>query len=149
MENLDLAAMIQYSLTPGIMISSSALFLLGLQTRFSNLFSRVRTLNHERRSLESSSEMNTQRLKNLNLQLDRLMDRVACVKNAIFCFYFAILSFIATVLCLFLEEVAPFSVEAAGLGFFITGMMLILAAVFFLLREISLGAAILELERRS
>ena len=39
-------------LAPAVMISSSALLLLGFQTKFSNLASRFRTLNYELRELK-------------------------------------------------------------------------------------------------
>ena len=79
MDHLDAAQIIHYILTPAVMISSSALFLLGLQNRLSNLFSRFRALNHERRSLSqmaSRSAKDNERLDNVVLQLDRLMRRV-------------------------------------------------------------------------
>lgn len=148
MENPDLAAMIQYSLAPGVMISSSALFLLSLQNRFSNLFSRFRVLNHERRVLEKSGS-EKERLHNLIEQLDRLILRTGCVKSAILCLYLAVASFVGTVLSLFLEHFSRLPAAGIAATAFLSGVLLILVAVIFMIREITLASHILLLERRT
>ena len=149
---MEIGQIIQYSLTPGIMISSSALFLLGLQTRFSNLFSRFRVLNQERRTLEQASSRSAkenERLQNLILQLDQLTKRARTVKNAILCFYVAILCFVGTSLCLFLTHSADFPLVKTGLLIFFAGMIFILMACLLLISEIAIAFHILRLERRS
>ena len=152
MDKMEIGQLIQYSLTPGIMISSSALFLLGLQTRFSNLFSRFRVLNQERRALEQASPRNAdenKRLQNLVLQLDQLIRRAGTIKNAILCFYGAILCFVGTSLCLFLAHFTALPLGKIGaLGFF-AGMVFILTACLFLISEVVIAFNILALERRS
>ena len=151
MDRVEVAQIIQYSLTPGIMISSSALFLLGLQTRFSNLFSRFRILNQERRALEhlpARDSVAGERLQSVVLQLDRILKRTSAVKNAILFFYGAILCFIGTCLSLFLSPWAPQFATAGLLAFFV-GIMSILAASVFMIREIALAYHILELEHSS
>ena len=152
MDKIQIGQIIQLSLTPGIMISSSALFLLGLQNRFSNLFARFRALNQERRVLEHSTSRTSieeERLKNLILQLGRLMDRVYAVKNAILCFYIAILCFITTSLLLLFSHYFTFLPMEVDLCAFFIGMLFILAACVFMIREIILAFRILALERHS
>ncbi len=152
MDKIQVGQIIQLSLTPGIMISSSALFLLGLQTRFSNLFSRFRILNQERRTLEqapSRAPRENERLQNLILQLERLMKRVYAVKNAIFFFYSGILCFIGTSLLLFLAHSIALIPAETGLFVFFAGMLLIFTACLFMIQEIAIAFNILQLERRS
>ncbi len=151
MNQTEAGQIIQLSLTPGIMISSSALFLLGLQTRFSNLFSRFRALNQERRTLEHHSPRTSrdeERLKNLTLQLNRLIIRVSAVKNAILFLYFGILCFITTCLLLFFSYTTSLP-SKISIAVFCIGMLFILSAGIFMIREIILSFRILELERRS
>lgn len=149
---MEVGHIIQLSLTPGIMISSSALFLLGLQTRFSNLFSRFRVLNQERRTLEQAPSRvpkDNERLQNLILQLDRLMKRVHAVKNAILFFYSGILCFIGTSLLLFFAHSSAHIPAKINLFVFFAGMLLIFIACLFMIWEIVLAFHILRLERRS
>src|SRR3989338_954931 len=107
MELSNLVQQIQYMLAPAIMVSSSALLLLGYQNKFSALFNRFRSLNQERRLLvqkikrESAEE---DRLGNLKAQLGRLFKRATNVKNAIVLTYSAIICFLATSVFLFLNK---------------------------------------------
>ncbi len=152
MDKMEVGQIIQLSLTPGIMISSSALFVLGLQTRFSNLFNRFRLLNQERRALEqvsSRTSVQNERLQNLILQLERLMKRVYAVKNAIFFLHSGILCFISTCLSLFLAHSTALIPAQISLFAFFAGMLSILTACLFLIQEIAIAFHILQLERRS
>lgn len=148
----DAVEMIQYSLAPGLMISSSALFLSSLQSRFSNLFIRFRSLNHERRNLDSAasaSEKDKLRLASVTQQLNRLFLRVRFIKNAIISLYLAILCFVSTCISLFFARSTSFPVINLGLGMFFAGMLLILTAAVLLIIEVSQAYHILKVERRS
>ncbi len=149
MNQAEVGQIIQSSLAPGIMISSSGLFLLGLQTRFSNLFSRFRALNQERRALELAGPEGKERHESVIRQLDGLLKRVRAVKNAILFLYAGIFCFIAASLSLFLAY-TPLQVPG-GCGFaaFFAGMLFICCAVFFMVREILFSFHILRLERNS
>ncbi len=152
MDKLEAGQIIQLSLTPGIMISCTALFLLGLQTRFSNLFGRFRAMNQERRVLEqipSRTSKENDRLQNLALQLDRLIKRARVVKSAILFFYAGVVCFILSSLALFLAHSTSFISAKIGLLAFFSGMLLILAGCLCLIREIVLAFNILQLERQS
>jgi len=152
MDHLDAAQIIHYILTPAVMISSSALFLLGLQNRLSNLFSRFRALNHERRSLSqmaSRSAKDNERLDNVVLQLDRLMRRVRYVKNAVIYLYLAVVAFIGTSLCLFLTRYAFLPLVKTALFIFFAGLLFMLLALVLLISEVTIAYYILRLEQRS
>ena len=152
MDHLDAAQIIHYILTPAVMISSSALFLLGLQNRLSNLFSRFRALNHERRSLgqmASRSAKDNERLDNVVLQLDRLMRRVRYVKNAVIYLYLAVVAFIGTSLCLFLTRYAFLPLVKTALFIFFAGLLFMLLALVLLISEVTIAYYILRLEQRS
>ena len=152
MDHLDAAQIIHYILTPAVMISSSALFLLGLQNRLSNLFSRFRALNHERRSLgqmASRSAKDNERLDNVVLQLDRLMRRVRYVKNAVIYLYLAVVAFIGTSLCLFLTRYAFLPLVKTALFIFFAVLLFMLLALVLLISEVTIAYYILRLEQRS
>ena len=51
MDITEIVQEIQYVLSPAVMVSSSALLLLGLQNKFSSLANRFRALNQEKRVL--------------------------------------------------------------------------------------------------
>lgn len=149
---MDTAQIIQYSLTPAVMISSAALFLLGLQNRFSSLFARFRALNQERRSLSRLAERHhdeDERLKNILVQLDQLMQRVRRIKDAITSCYLAVLCFIGTSLCLFLSRYSSLRVGAVAVVTFLAGVLFIFAACLFLIFEVRLAFRILQIERKA
>ncbi|MBI3999160.1 MAG: DUF2721 domain-containing protein [Candidatus Omnitrophica bacterium] len=142
---------IQYMLAPAIMISSSALLLLGFQNKFSSLFNRFRALNQEKRSLDqkpSRNEVENKRLENLREQLARIFGRASYVKNAIFATYTAIVCFIATSIFLFLNIYSPLKLPYLTICFFLLGLILILASSFFMLIETRISFRILLLERK-
>jgi len=143
---------IQYTLAPAIMISSSALLLLGLQAKFSNLFNRFRALNQERRILDlktNRSPVEDERLSNLKQQLHRLMLRILHTKNAISLNYLAIVCFLATSIFLFLNIYTPLELSHFTITFFSAGLVLVLISACFMIAEIGIAFNILKLERKS
>ena len=152
MEISQIVQQIQYTLAPAIMISSSALLLLGFQNKFSALFNRFRMLNQEKRSLvEKTNRSKTEglRLENLEEQLPRLARRAAHVKNAIVLAYAAIISFVMTSVLLFLHPYANSRLLHATLAFCLLGLLLILTGAFFMIAEVLISFNILTLERKS
>ncbi|MBI4372129.1 MAG: DUF2721 domain-containing protein [Candidatus Omnitrophica bacterium] len=152
MELSSLVQQIQYMLAPGIMISSSALLLLGYQTKFSNLFNRFRALNQEKRLLAQKSKREVgedERLENLKEQLVRLFKRAGYVKNAIVLTYAAIISFIATSVFLFVNNYTDSEFIYLTLSCFLLGLTLVLLGSLLMLAEVSLSFHILQLERKS
>lgn len=152
MEIDQIVRQIQYTLAPAIMISSSALLLLGFQNKFSALFNRFRMLNQEKRALaEKTNKSKTEalRLESLEEQLPRLAQRAAHVKNAIVLTYAAIISFVATSVLLFLHPYTDTGLIHATLAFCLLGLLLILTCSFFMIAEVLISFNILTLEQKS
>ncbi len=148
----QIAQEIQYTLAPAIMISSSALLLLGFQNKFSSLFNRFRALNQEKRNLSQKTGRDAQesiRLENLQKQLPRLMRRARFVKNAILAAYAAILSFITTSILIFLNIYSQIKLTPATIASFLVGLALILASSVFMMIETAIAFHILRLEEKS
>lgn len=143
---------IQFVLAPAVMISSSALLLLGFQTKFSNLASRFRTLNHELRELKKSprqEDWQKERFESLGLQVNHLFQRATHVKNAILLTYGAILFFVLTSVLIFLD------VHGVGSLFkwiqlsFVLGLLVEFSAVLTLMIEVALAFKVIKIEFRS
>ncbi len=148
----DAAQIIQYTLSPAVMISSAALLLLGLQNKFSNLFNRFRMLNQERRVLaqkKDRSAFENERFENLRIQLERLASRTSYVKNAIVLLDFTIGCFVLTSACLFLSRYGRVPAGYPAIALFLAGMSCLLTAVFFMMKETQLAHRILQLEAKS
>ena len=152
MEPVQIVQEIQYTLAPAIMISSSALLLLGFQNKFSSLFNRFRTLNQERRNLNQKinrDALENSRLENLKEQLPRIMKRATHVKNAVLLTYGAILCFIATSVFLFLNLYTDLELTHWTIGIFMMGLLLVLVSAVFMIVETTIAFRILVLEGKS
>ena len=152
MEQTALVQTIQNALAPAVMISSSGLFLLGFQNKFSALFDRFRLLNEEKRRLKNKAvreEIENRRLINLEEQLTRLMRRATYVKNAILFTYLAIISFLATSFFLFWNLYGQYDFQRVTLLFFGVGLALIFLAAVSIMIEVTISYHILKIEKKS
>ena len=143
---------IQYVLSPAVMVSSSALLLLGLQNKFSNLASRFRALNHEKRTLSQKAgrdEREESRLWNLEEQVDHLMRRATYVKDAIILAYAGIVCFTGTSVLIFVNVYASFHFSRIITGIFLVGLFFVLVSAVLMILETSLFYKIITLERKS
>ena len=143
---------IQYVLSPAVMVSSSALLLLGFQNKFSNLASRFRALNHEKRVLSQKDRRDASeedRLINLNSQIHNLMRRASYVKNAIVLTYLAIVSFAGTSVLIFLNIYSLFQLTHLMIIWFLLGLLLIFVSAILMILETNLFYKVISLERRS
>ncbi len=143
---------IQLVVAPAVMISSSALLLLGFQTKFSNLAGRFRALNHELRELKKIGQKEpwqAERQQSLVEQVAHLYSRVKHVKNAIILAYAAILSFILTSLLIFLSVKGAFMYTSLILATFLLGLVMEFASVLTLMIEVALAFKVLKIEARS
>lgn len=143
---------IQSVLAPAIMVSSSALLLLGLQNKFSNLANRFRALNHEKRQLSVKSERAIEedlRLLNLEAQVKHLMERATHVRNAILFAYCAIVSFMLTSVLIFFNVYAGFTLWDIIISVFHAGLLLVLGSAVFMIAETLLFYKVISLERNS
>lgn len=152
MEITKIVQEIQYVLAPAVMVSSSALLLLGYQNKFSNLASRFRALNHEKRLLvrkDQKDETEKERLLSVEQQIDHLMARARHVKNAIVMAYGAIICFAVTSVLIFLNVYAYFQLYQAIIVVFLAGLFLTLAGAACLIAETRLFYKVIALERKS
>lgn len=148
----NLAQPIQSMLSPAVMISSSALLLLGFQNKFSALANRFRALNEEKRRLQHKPELTaaeTARLKNVVTQTSHLLRRAQFVRNAIFSIYCGVLCFASTSIFIYLEIFMRLEAAKAGIYLFLAGFFFIFAAVVFLLGETLLFYRIVGIEAES
>ena len=152
MEITKIVQEIQYVLAPAVMVSSSALLLLGYQNKFSNLASRFRALNHEKRLLvrkAQKDETEKERLLSLEQQIDHLMARARHVKNAILMAYAAIICFSVTSVLIFLNVYAAFQLYQTIIVVFLAGLFMTLAGAACLIAETRLFYKVIALERKS
>lgn len=143
---------IQYVLSPAIMVSSSALLLLGLQNKFSNLANRFRALNQEKRTLflkESRTVVEGNRLHNVEMQIECLIKRASLVKNAIILSFFGIICFTGTSVLIFLDLFDHFHLGEFFTAIFLLGLMLILFSAILMIYETHLFYKIVLLEKEN
>jgi hypothetical protein len=143
---------IQYVLAPAIMVSSSALLLLGFQGKFSNLASRFRALNHEKRLLATKPNRDAaeeNRLQSLEEQVESLLRRATYVKNAILLSYVGVVCFTGTSVLIFLNVYAAFELRHVVILVFMLGLASILASSILMILETTWLYRILTLEKTS
>ena len=143
---------IQYVLAPAVMISSSALLLLGFQNKFSSLVSRFRALNQEKRLLSQKKEktpIDQERFLSVTEQVDRLAKRATHVKNAILLAYSAIICFIATSILLFFKIYTSLQLSHLAIASFLLGLAFIFAASILMIVEVTLAFNIVRIEKES
>lgn len=143
---------IQNGLAPAVMVSSSALLLLGYQNKFSNLANRFRALNDEKRRLrqkENRASSEETRLTNISKQVDYFMRRATLVKNAILCMYFSILCFTGTSIVIFLNYYIQGNFWWIGNLIFLTGFMFVALSAVSIIQETQLFYKVMKLEHKS
>ena len=149
MDSSRVVGEIQLVLAPAVMISSSALLLLGFQTKFSNLANRFRALNHEKRELakkERREAREEERYLNLSMQVGHLLRRATQVKNAILLAYAAILLFLATSVLIFVNIRSEASISFWVVFAFLAGLVLELIASIVMMVEVMLAFKVVRLE---
>lgn len=142
---------IQYVIAPAVMVSSSALLLLGFQNKFSNLASRFRALNQERRLLDRKAdkeEIERTRLKSLTEQVKQLMRRASHVKNAIFSTYFAIVCFVGTSILLFVNAHTSNHFHELLIAVFLLGFMSLIVTCVLMMMETDLFFKVITVEEK-
>ena len=149
---MDIAEMIkaiQYVLAPAVMISASALLLLGFQNKSSNLATRFRALNQEKRLLGikfKREDFEEARLASLDPQLAYLVKRAFFIRNAILLSYGAIISFSTASILIFAQMTFSIHLYPLVSGVFLFGFVCIPAACVFMSLETRLYYQIISLE---
>lgn len=131
--------------TPAVMVSSAGLLLLGLHSKYSNIVNRIRSIIEERNGLQAESEDRDQ-IANLTQQIDFLMRRAWCARNAIVCLYVSILFMIGTSIC-YAMVLAGFAVAGRiAVGVFIVGIVFLFIGCLFALIEVQHAYRVICLE---
>ncbi len=152
METSKIVQEIQYLVAPAVMVSSSALLLLGFQNKFSALANRFRVLNHEKRLLvQKPSKEKTEeiRLGNLIDQIEHLMKRAKLVKDAILFTYLAIVAFVGTSILIFLNANASFDVHRWIVAVFVVGFFSLMLSSVCIILETRLFHKVMLIEKQA
>ena len=148
----EIVQKIQYMIAPAVMVSSSALLLLGFHNKFSNLASRFRVLNQEKRILSQKAHPEAAeviRLKSLMEQVNQLMKRASYVKNAILCTYLAIICFVSTSIFIFLNVYVSFRLNTAIAVVILTGFLALVVTCIYMILETVLFYRVIAIERKT
>ncbi|MGQ9682215.1 MAG: DUF2721 domain-containing protein [Anaerolineae bacterium] len=134
---------IQTILAPAVMISACGLLLLGLQNRYGRINDRLRALARERVQLlpERTDPLAAARLIAIEKQLPDLLRRLRRQRDAVLCFFWAVVAFVLDSLLIALQFVASgAAVRALVLLVFMAGMILVLAGALLAAGEIGISA---------
>ncbi len=147
---------IQTILAPAVMISASALFLLGLSARYIAVITRIRLLSEERRkfhiALKDSQDLHLlerDRLFSVEHQIAILQRAVWYLRNSILCQVLAAFFFVLTSCSIglhFLMNIHP--AEEISLALFMVGMVLILIGIALLGLDIFISYEVIAVEVR-
>ncbi len=141
-ENISVIQAIQLILAPGVMINACGLLLLGIGNKFSTILHRIRALNEEKRKLflragdHNFTPIENQRLESIARQVKTLLTRAQLVRNALFCYFIAVGTFVGTSLLIGFDFVAPqLGLRVAVLWVFLAGMVILFGGIVFAVRD--------------
>jgi Protein of unknown function (DUF2721) len=136
-------------LAPAVMISSCAIFLNGIITRYESVSARMRAMHHERLELlhqleqtkgsgVSTDNFSTHRIHEIEVQLPRLLYRHKLLRNAVLTENTAIACFVTSMVCIALAALTNASLIAtASLVIFLIGTATLLGGVVITTLELS------------
>jgi hypothetical protein len=145
---------IQAILAPAIGISAVGLLLLGLTNRYSNMVTRIRLLNDEKRDLTrllaekgELSYTDNSRYMSVRKQTDELLLRTRIIRNAILSLQTAIGLFVlsSTVIAMNLF-ISTEMLKSLPLIIFAAGMVTVFVGIFFSAQEIHRSYKIILIE---
>jgi len=145
---------IQTILAPAVMISSSALFFLGLSSRYVALLTRIRLLNdekrhHNRQLVEQGklAEFDRTRLLHINTQLNALLHATWYVRNAILCHILAVICFVLTSFAIAINfPITHRLIQGIPIYLFLSGMFLVLCGVICMGLDIFISSRVILIE---
>lgn len=136
---------------PAIMISASALMVLALHAKYSQLIDRLRKLNDERRKLSCGQDQTAQdqRLSNVVEQIRVILMRGRFIRNSIMSLYTAISLFVLSSIVIGSRITLNINIPvASSVVIFMFGMICVLTGTIYAIRDISLAYKIAQLEVR-
>jgi hypothetical protein len=144
---------IQSMLAPGIMISACGLLLLGMNSKYSLVVTRIRALDEEKRKLKLLADVNKitkdqeKRLNSISTQIGKFSYRIRMVRNAVIYYSIAVAFFILTCLTIGLHFIIK-NIDLTGivLLLFLVGMLSVFAGIMFACREVLKGYQIALIE---
>lgn len=147
---------IQAILAPAVMISSCALFFLGLSNRYIALLTRIRLLNEEKRNLNYKlievgelKKAENNRLFHINTQVNALLQSTWHVRNAIMCHIVAIFCFVLTSFTIGVNFFLAYSlIVGISIYLFISGMFFVLSGVICMGLDIFISSKVILVEVR-
>lgn len=145
---------IQAIVAPAVMISSSALFFLGLSSRYIALLTRIRLLNDEKRHLNKKllekgelAPSENSRLLHINTQINDLLRATWYVRNAILCHILAVICFVLTCFAIGASFFVSHSLfRGSALYPFLFGMLLVLCGVICMALDIFISSSVILVE---
>lgn len=145
---------IQAILAPAVMVSASALFLLGLNARYVAIITRIRLLNDEKRKLhcdldahDELSRAECDRLLSVEYQLDVLQQTAWYLRNSILCQVLAAFLFVLTSCFIGLYFITSVVMaEAVSIYLFMAGILLLLSGITFLGLDIFNSYRVISIE---
>lgn len=145
---------IQAILAPAVMISSSALFFLGLSNRYVALLTRIRLLNAEKRELNRKfreigklEATDNNRLFHINNQVNALLQATWYVRNAIMCLVVAVICFVLTSFSIGVNFFVSTSLmQGIPIYLFLGGMFLVLSGVVCMALDIFISSRVILVE---
>ena len=140
-------------LAPGIMISACGLLLLGMNSKYSLVVTRIRALDEEKRKLKLLADVNKitkdqeKRLNSISTQIGKFSYRIRMVRNAVIYYSIAVAFFILTCLTIGLHFIIK-NIDLTGivLLLFLVGMLSVFAGIMFACREVLKGYQIALIE---
>ena len=142
--------LIQGMLAPGLMISACGLLLLGMNSKYSLVVTRIRLLNEEKRKIFHQDKINeddSNRLSNIELQISHLIGRISLVRNGVFSYSLAVALFIvSSVLIGMTINTRTPTFDWLIVAFFYAGMFAVFIGIIFAAIEVWKGYRIVKIE---
>ena len=146
----SIVQIIQSMLAPGLMISACGLLILGMNNKYSIVVNRIRLLNDEKRKLlhlNNPIENDVRREHNIEIQIDKLNERVRMVRNAVVAYSVGVACFIIASLMIGIKLYTKSTeIEIISLIFFLLGMISVFVGVVYAANESLKGYKIVRIE---
>jgi hypothetical protein len=150
----ETVSIIQAMLSPAVMVNCCGLLLLSMNNKYSQVAGRMRILDEEKRKLtvkaiDAVLEPHQQhRLNSIQVQTEKMLNRVKLVKNAVVAYSVAVAVFILTCFAIGLKytlDDAPFMTPVCIL-LFLAGLTCIFCGIVYAAKEVMRGFEIVQIE---
>lgn len=150
----ETVSIIQAMLSPAVMVNCCGLLLLSMNNKYSQVAGRIRALDEEKRKLTIKTidmELEPHQLHRLNsiqVQTEKMLNRVMLVKNAVVAYSVAVAIFILTCFAIGLKYAlgdVNFMTPVCIL-LFLAGLTSIFVGIVYAAREVMRGYEIVQIE---